>query len=83
MERADVQRIKRLQKELSRIQHKLNELVLKAASRKGKLSLDDLEISVSRLGTAVGKGAMASRRPLVQASRRPVDLASRRPLDMG
>lgn len=73
MDKQEIARIKKLQRELVNIQKQLNNALIKAASSGGKLSLEDLEISVARLSAQLGM-----RRP-VSPSRQPIT-ASRRPL---
>jgi hypothetical protein len=73
MDKREIDRVKKLQRELVNIQKQLNDALVKAASTGRKLSLDDLEISVARLSAQLG-----TRRP-ISASRQPIT-ASRRPL---
>lgn len=94
MNKQEIARIKELQRRAAAIQKELNDALIKALTTGGKLSLEDLEISVDRLGAFLGAGraATAARQPInaarqppvasrrnIVASRRPID-ASRRPL---
>ncbi len=79
MDQNDIKRVKRLQADLSKIQGKLTDELVKAAGS-GRLSIEDLEISVARIGSSALRRPINASRKNVSASRRPIESASRRPL---
>ena len=61
----EITRIRALQLALNALQHQLNDVLLGQATTGRKLTLDDLEIRVSKLTDAVlRRPARASRRPV-------------------
>lgn len=66
MNKKDLQRARRIQAEITKLQHRLTDALLQATQGQQKISIRELEIAVSRLNRAIGKNPL-------KASRRPID----------